>query len=72
MALDFNTLLTADQKREVLQQRITQFATEAYQHEMNRQTAIALGDAEFQAQSEQALATLTAAIETHQTQLDAL
>ena len=70
--IDFNTLLTADQKRELLQNRITQFATDAYQHQLNLQTAVALNDAEFKLQSEQALATLGEAIKVHQAELDAL
>ena len=72
MAIDFNTLLTHDQKQDLLNQRIQQFASEAYQHELNRQIAVSVNDVEATANAESALATLETAINVHQAELDGL
>ena len=72
MALDFNSLLTGEQKHNLLTQRIEQFAAEAYQHELNRQIAEQVSDTESVAQCEAALATLETAITVHQTELSSL
>ena len=72
MAIDFNNLLTHDQKRDLLTQRIQQFATEAYQHELNRQIATSVNDAQAVEQAEAALVTLETAIDVHQVELDGL
>jgi hypothetical protein len=72
MAIDFNNLLTADQKRDLLTQRLSQFASEAYQHELNRQIAEHISDQPAIDQAESALATLEIAIDVHQAELDGL
>jgi hypothetical protein len=72
MALDFNELLSADQKRGILAQRIQQFAVEAYQHHLNAATAESLGNEEAVAASQEALVTLEAAIAANQAELDSL
>jgi hypothetical protein len=72
MAIDFNALLTEEQKRNLLEQRLQQFAGEAYQHELNRQIAEKISDTESVAQSEAALATLETAITVHQEELNSL
>jgi hypothetical protein len=72
MAIDFNTLLTDEHKRNLLTQRIEQFAGEAYQHELNRQIAEKINDSESVASSMAALVTLETAITVHQEELDAL
>ena len=72
MPIDFNNLLTADQKRDLLTQRIQQFATEAYQHELNRQIAVTVNDEQAVLQAESALATLETAITVHEAELDGL
>jgi hypothetical protein len=72
MAINFNNLLSADQKRDLLTQRINQFATEAYQHELNRQIAESVQDQPAIEQAEQALATLETAINVHEAELDGL
>jgi hypothetical protein len=65
--MDYANLLSADQKRSILEQRIQQFATEAYQHEINKKMA---GDnAEAVAAADEALAILDNAIEIHQEEL---
>jgi hypothetical protein len=72
MALDFNELLSADQKRGILTQRIQQFAVEAYQHHLNATTAESLGNEDAVAASQEALVTLEAAIAANQAELDSL
>ena len=72
MAIDFNNLLTPEQKRDLLTQRIQQFATEAYQHELNRQIAETVNDEQAVLQAESALATLETAITVHEAELDGL
>jgi hypothetical protein len=37
--MDYSALLTNDQKKSILEQRIAQFASEAYQHAINKQVA---------------------------------
>ena len=65
--MDYSSLLSADQKRSILEQRIAQFATEAYQHEINKKMA---GDnAEAVAAADEALVILDNAIEIHQEEL---
>ena len=72
MAIDFNALLTDEHKRNLLQQRIEQFAGEAYQHELNRQIAEKINDFDSVATSMAALVTLETAITVHQEELDLL
>lgn len=72
MAIDYTALLTPEQKRNILSQRISQFASEAYQHTLNKQTCESLGDAEGVEAADKALTILDAAITTHQAELDAL
>lgn len=72
MTIDYNSLLTADQKRSILQQRIAQFASEAYQHSLNKQTCQSLEDTAGVENADKSLAILEAAISVHQAELDSL
>ena len=72
MTIDYTSLLTAEQKRGILQQRIAQFAAEAYQHSLNKTTCKSLEDNAGVENADKALAILEAAIATHQAELDAL
>jgi hypothetical protein len=65
--MDYSSLLTDEQKRSILTQRIQQFATEAYQHEINKK--MAGGNAEVIAAADEALVVLDSAIEIHQEEL---
>ena len=68
--MDYSALLTNDQKRNILEQRIAQFASEAYQHSINKQVA---GDnAEAVEAADAALAILDNAITVHQEELSKL
>lgn len=65
--MDYSTLLSTEQKRSILEQRIAQFASEAYQHAINKQVA---GDnAEAVQAADDALAILDNAIKIHQEEL---
>lgn len=65
--MDYASLLTNDQKKSILEQRIAQFASEAYQHTINKQVA---GDnAEAVEAADAALAILDTAIKIHQEEL---
>lgn len=65
--MDYSTLLTDDQKRSILEQRIAQFAAEAYQHTLNKE--VAKDNAEAVAAADEALAILDNAISVHQEEL---
>jgi hypothetical protein len=69
MALDYSSLLSDEQKKSILEQRLTQFAAEAYQHDINKTVAKASGNTEGVAAAEAALETLEAAINVHQDEL---
>ena len=66
--MDYSSLLTAEQKAALLEQRIQQFAAEAYQHDLNKQVAENLGDIDGIRQADEALKTLNAAITVYQTE----
>jgi hypothetical protein len=72
MAIDFGSLLTDEQKASLVQQRIAQFAAEAYQHTLNKATAEKLGATDQVETAEKNLALLESAIEVHQAELDKL
>jgi hypothetical protein len=72
MAIDYSTLLTDEQKRSILTQRIAQFAAEGYQHQINMQVAEATNNPEGVTASEIAIATIDAAITVNQAALAAL
>ena len=65
--MDYSALLTNEQKRSILEQRIGQFAAEAWQHTINKQ--IAGDNAEAVAAADEALAILDNAIKIHQEEL---
>jgi len=65
--MDYSTLLTIEQKRSILEQRLQQFASEAYQHDINKKIA---GDNEEAIKAaDEALAILDNAIAIHQEEL---
>jgi hypothetical protein len=65
--MDYSSLLTDEQKKSILDQRLTQFASEAYQHTINKKMA---GDnAEAIKLADDALAILDSAIVIHQEEL---
>jgi len=72
MAIDYGSLLTDDQKKNILTQRLNQFANEAFQHQLNAQVAEANNDTAGVDASNAALAQLDTAIQVHQEALAAL
>lgn len=64
--MDLNKYLTPEQQAALKQQRLEQFAAEAFQHQINRQIAERIGDQEAVAAADAALATLTIAIEEYE------
>lgn len=69
MSIDYKNLLTDEQKKELLSGRISQFAAEAFQHELNLEVAKAASNDEGIENAEKALAILETAIEVHQAEL---
>ena len=65
--MDYAALLTDDQKKSILEQRIAQFAAEAYQHQINK--LIEPDNAESVKAADDALAILDNAIKIHQEEL---
>ena len=65
--MDYSSLLTNDQKRSILEQRIAQFALEGYQHTLNKE--VAGNSPESVAAADDALAILDNAITVHQEEL---
>lgn len=72
MSIDYSSILTVEQKKNILSQRIGQFAAEAWQHELNKQTCVQLGDEAGIQSADNALSILEAAIGVHQTELASL
>ena len=72
MAIDYAALLTDEQKRYILNQRIQGFAADAWQNQINKDIAIKVGDDVALAEANKNLATLDLAIEMHQAELAAL
>jgi hypothetical protein len=72
MAIDFGSLLTDEQKASLIQQRISQFAAEAYQHSLNKSTAEQLGALEEAEKAVKSLELLETAIKVHQDELNKL
>ena len=68
--MDYSSLLSNDQKRSILEQRIAQFASEAYQHELNKE--VSKDNAEAVLAADEALAILDNAITVHQEELTKL
>lgn len=65
--MDYSSLLSTDQKRSILEQRLAQFASEAYQHTLNKE--VAKDNAEAVQAADDALAILDNAITVHQEEL---
>jgi hypothetical protein len=70
--LDFAGLLSDDQKRQLIEGRIQQFAAEAYQHSLNKQTAENIAATEQVEAAEKSIAILEAAIKVHLEELSKL
>jgi hypothetical protein len=69
MTINYSDLLSSEQKKAILEQRLQQFAAEAWQHQMNRDLATRTGNADGIEQANQALTILEEAINLHQEEL---
>lgn len=69
MVNSFETLLTTEQKIKVVEDRISQFATEAYQHSLNKTTSDTLEATEQAEISAKNIEILETAIKVHQEEL---
>jgi len=68
--MDYSALLTNNQKRSILEQRIAQFASEAYQHTLNKE--VSANNPEAVQAANDALEILDNAIKVHQDELNKL
>jgi hypothetical protein len=72
MTIDYSALLSDNQKRNILEQRLAQFAAEAYQHDINKQVATASNNPDGVTSANEALAILDTAITVHLEELSKL
>jgi hypothetical protein len=72
MSIDYNSLLTSERKKQILEARISQFASEAYQISLNLATAEKLGNPEQLEKIKNSLKLLEIAITVHQEELKLL
>ena len=72
MSIDFASLLSPEQKRNLLENRIQQFASEAYQYTLNLKTAEEVGTEDQVDGIKKSIAVLESAIKVHQEELAAL
>ena len=70
--MDFNKLITNDQKKDIILKRMSQFAADAYQLQLSKKTAEAIGSVEQVAKIDATLTMLESAIKVHQAELDNL
>jgi hypothetical protein len=72
MSVNYDALLTNEQKRSIVSQRIAQFAAEAYQYSLNKKTAEKLGSEEQIEQINKQIELIDAAIAIHEEELATL
>lgn len=74
MSIDFNGLLSVEEKQSILSQRLKNYAAEAYQIHLNNESlkVDAETNADAIAESEKALINLENAINVYQKELDSL
>jgi imidazoleglycerol phosphate dehydratase HisB len=72
MAIDFASMLTNDQKRQLIENRLQQFAAEAYQYTLNKKTAEGIESESQIEAADKALVILEEAIKVHQAELDTI
>ena len=67
--MNFSELLSVEQRKEILESRILNFAVEAYQVSLNKQVAESTEDLTAVEQANNALATLESAIQIYKDEL---
>ena len=69
MSIDYASMLTDAQKRQLVENRLAQFAAEAYQYSLNKKTAESINNEQQIEAADKALAILEAAIAVHKEEL---
>ena len=72
MAIDYGKYLSDQDKKSIINQRLVQFAAEAYQHELNKQAAVAVSNEEAVNVADAALVVIEEAINLHEAELASL
>jgi hypothetical protein len=72
MSIDYSSMLTDVQKRQLVENRLQQFAAEAYQYTLNKKTAESIENEQQIEAANKALTILEAAIAVHQEELSKL
>jgi hypothetical protein len=72
MTIDFVSLLTPEERKEVLLKRISQLASQGYQHNLNRDAANRNGRADLMAEADEAISEIETTIKVYQDQLNSL
>lgn len=69
MAINYDAYISADQKKAIVENRLKQFAAEAYQTELNREIQIRQGDEQAVESCNVSLALIADAIDVHKEEL---
>ena len=69
MAINYDNLLTQEQKKSIVESRLQQFAADAYQTELNKETQIRDNNEEAVISYDATLALLETAITVHEEEL---
>jgi hypothetical protein len=69
MAISYENLLTLEQKKAIVENRLQQFAAEAYQTELNKEIQIRQGDEQAANACMASLELIESAIEVHEEEL---
>ena len=69
MAINYENLLTQEQKKAIVENRLQQFAADAYQTELNRETQVRDNNEEAVISYDATLALLESAIAVHEEEL---
>jgi hypothetical protein len=72
MSINFDSILSPSEKRQIIEKRMAQFASDAYQYELNLKTAEVVGSEEQTEAIRKSLSVLETAIKIHQDELAAL
>ena len=72
MTIKFSEILTPEQQRSILEQRIAQFAAEGYQHELNKKVSENTSNEAGVEESENMIKILSEAINVYQQELELL
>lgn len=72
MTINFSELIPTEQKKAMLEQRVSQLALEGYQHQINLQTAESTENQDLINSSNEAIEIISAAITVAQSELESL